>query len=123
MEEIPKPNNNDLEKRILETKELLTFEQFTSNRKNGMKIYNNFPALFYNYGMLSDALRDQEFFKRFRAENPELEESLTENCSRWSKESSSSLTDIPINILNDLYRAYKIMLSYDEIKTNDDLFR
>ncbi len=121
MEGEPKQDSNNLEEKAAKTKELLSFEEFISGRKTGTPIFNNFPALFLNYGMLPEIVRGQGFFKKFQSENPELEKSLTERLSVWAKDGGRS-EDIPDEILRDLYEAYKIMLSYDEIKTNHDLF-
>ncbi len=122
MEGGPKQDSNNLEERVAKTKDLLTFEEFVSSRKTGTPIYNNLPALFYNYDMLSSILRGQDFFKKFETENPELEKSLTERLSAWAK-GGHGLRDIPDEILRDLYEAYKIMISYDEVALNNDLFR
>ncbi len=126
MEQIP-GQNKDEEKEIIEnkafsTKDELSFDEFVSKRKNGMNMYNNFFALFLKEGMLADLLRGQEFFTHFQNENKEFEESLTKRISEW-RDTENSVTDAtPEDILRDLYKAYKIMLSYDEIKTNNDLF-
>jgi hypothetical protein len=111
---------NEIERKAYSSKDPLTFEEFKSKRTSGMKILNNFPALFYSEGMSSEILRGQSFFQKFKDENGELEESLTRNLSELSQ---NGFYEIPEDIMEDLYQAYLIMLKYDEIKTSDDLFR
>lgn len=119
MEESPK-GPNQTEKKAFTTKEPLTFEEFRSLRSSGGRIYNSFPALFYEEAPLAKILREQTFFKKFQEENSELEKSLTEKLSELSEKGQTS--KFPEDIVKNLYKAYLIMLSYDEIKTSNDLF-
>jgi len=58
------------------TKEL-TYEQFVE-RKNrlGLPVYNNFIAHWDETGLLGTMLREQQYFKRFVAEHPQIDEGL-----------------------------------------------
>ena len=62
--------------------ETLTFEQFTRRPyedMNEIRCYNNFKNFFFNSGsMHNERKRAQPFFKKFKEENPDLEERLTQ---------------------------------------------
>lgn len=127
MEQIPDQNKDkekeNIENKAFSTKEELTFDEFTSKRLNRMNMYNNFVAYFIQEGIGSEMLRGQDFFVRFQDENKELEESLTKRISKWREDTTLPQPPLPEDILEDLYEAYKIMITYDKVKTSNDLFR
>ncbi len=114
---------NELEQKILSTKELLTFEEFCGNRSADLTVVSGFYGLFIKESMMSDIIRGQDFFVRFQNENKELEASLTKRISEWSENENKSTNAIPEDMLEDLYKAYTIMLAYDEVTTNSDLLK
>lgn len=114
-----KPNTNEEESG---KKGVLTFEEFkglVSENKQSYSIFN-FTSLFQKEGMIPQFKRSLPFFIKFQQENQALEESLTERFSELSK---SKFYEIPEDSLSDLYKAYKIMLSYDEVDSSEDLFK
>lgn len=97
------------------TKDLLDFSDFVLfPHMNNIKIFffSNYMGIIY---------RGRPIYIRFESEYPELASSLRENYG-WGhigKNESDGLNDS----ISYLYNAYKIMLSYEEVLSNWELFQ
>lgn len=126
-----------LKESIWKSKSLLSFEDFYEFPW----VRNNIHCFFFeNY--VWNVYRSQEFYKKFASENLELDQRLKELYHRKRiiyKKSEKENPELRHNLSYDnrlnvykkyrahikmrlLYQAYKIMLSYDEVKSNHDLF-
>lgn len=101
-----------LKESIWKTKSVLSFGDFYKFSW----IRNNIHCFFYdNY--IWEIYRSQSFYKKFATENPDLDQKLKEIFN--NKTHFHKLSRVHVRLL---YRAYQIMISYDEVKTNNNLF-
>lgn len=101
-----------LKESIWKSKSVLSFGDFYKFSW----VRNNIHCFFYN-NYIGEIYRSQSFYKKFASENPELDQKLKEIF--YEKSSLHKLPRIHVKLL---YQAYEIMLSYAEVKTNNDLF-
>lgn len=103
-----------------------TFESFRQ-RGTSSPPYNNFIHYFKAVEIPEEvrgdpivvqmmmSKRGQPLFARFAEEQPELEKRLTEWVTRWAKDPRLTSEKPLAAIESSLYRAYKIMASYDDL--------
>lgn len=101
-----------LKKSIWFSKSELTFADFLKYPD----IRNNF-YLFFIPNFIGDIYRTQPFYARFEKEQPKLARKLRDIYT-----SSDVFDKKKYGEMILLYKAYQIMLSYSEVKTNNDLF-
>lgn len=76
---------------------------------------NNFRFHFLKKGIISDIYRSRIYFKKFKKENPKLEEDLTEKVTEINKEIRTypTMEEFTRQLPNqDLFLAYNLMCNF-----------
>jgi len=97
--------------------EPIDFEEFSGRTEIRIPKYNNLIS-YFNVGGMNAWYAEQEFFKRFKRENPKLEEKIRKGVV--NSRSVCDSTDFLKSIEPELYEAYKIMREYGA--SDADLF-
>ncbi len=87
---------------------MISFNKFSTKIRTDPK-YDNF-FLYFAKGFIGDFLRSKDFFKRFRDENPDLEQRLRTGVS--NAYTSDCTTKMLAGFEEDLYKAYTLMKGY-----------
>jgi hypothetical protein len=103
---------------IQNSKEVISYEDFIATNIRGGETFGNFWMKFYKgYGEST-----KPYYQRFMESNPELEKELADRVETIAKDRTANRRILIRELAPKLYEAYKIMIGYEEITENYDLF-